>query len=250
MGTIIRNAALAATGGLCLIAAPAHAQTVLLDPATLHVGADSTGGAGTDPNLIPSNSEFFVLQQSGGAPATTSFELIFAVPNYGNPLTAPTITSVELNDDETNPPPVTAGPVTDSGLAVTMQGSGQDLYSLLGLTGDASLSFNNFNSGLTANGIPLPTMGYELFTASLTGTGLAGGQNYEVDGSFGLGTYIAPFGANADHTFSTQFTNVGLIDASPVPEPSTWAMLLAGFAALGFAAFRRSAKPRLEDVIA
>jgi hypothetical protein len=231
------------------MAAPAHAQVVPLDdPATLHVGADSSGGAGTDPNLIPSNSEFFVLQQSGGAAATTSFELIFAVPNYGAPLTAPTITSVELNDDETQPPPVTAGPVTDTGKAVTMQGAGQDLYSLLGLIGDASLSFDNFNMGLTNNGIPLPTNGYELFTASLTGPGLAGGDFYEVDGSFGLGTYIGPYGANAAHAYSTQFTNVGLIDA--VPEPSTWAMLLVGFAALGYAAFRRGAQPRLEGVTA
>jgi hypothetical protein len=120
------SAALVACSAALAFAASASAQVVPLpDPATLHVGADSSGGAGTDPNLIPSNSEFFVLQNSGGAAATTSFELIFAVPNYGKPLTAPTITSVELNDDETNPPPVTAGPVTDSGKAVTTQGAGQ-----------------------------------------------------------------------------------------------------------------------------
>ena len=29
------------------------------------------------------------------------------------------------------------------------------------------------------------------------------------------------------------------VEASPVPEPSTWAMMLLGFAGLGFAAYRR-----------
>jgi hypothetical protein len=32
---------------------------------------------------------------------------------------------------------------------------------------------------------------------------------------------------------------------SAVPEPSTWAMLLIGFAGIGFAAYRRKAKPAL-----
>jgi PEP-CTERM motif len=31
---------------------------------------------------------------------------------------------------------------------------------------------------------------------------------------------------------------------SSVPEPSTWAMMMLGFAGLGYAAFRRSAKAR------
>ena len=38
--------------------------------------------------------------------------------------------------------------------------------------------------------------------------------------------------------------------AAAAPEPSTWAMMLAGFAGLGYAAFRRSAKNRLGDAIA
>ncbi len=35
-----------------------------------------------------------------------------------------------------------------------------------------------------------------------------------------------------------------------VPEPSTWAMMLVGFAGLGYAAFRRNGKSRLEGVTA
>ncbi len=33
--------------------------------------------------------------------------------------------------------------------------------------------------------------------------------------------------------------------ADPVPEPSTWAMLLMGFAGVGFMAYRRNSKPVL-----
>jgi hypothetical protein len=45
--------------------------------------------------------------------------------------------------------------------------------------------------------------------------------------------------------------NTGDVDASvgTIPEASTWAMMLAGFAGLSFAAFRRAAKHRLEDGI-
>jgi hypothetical protein len=36
----------------------------------------------------------------------------------------------------------------------------------------------------------------------------------------------------------------GTVSTSPIPEPSTWAMLVIGFMGLGYAAFRRSAKGR------
>jgi hypothetical protein len=42
--------------------------------------------------------------------------------------------------------------------------------------------------------------------------------------------------------------SVGLIDvqfAPPVPEPSTWAMMIVGFAAIGFMAYRWKSKPAL-----
>ncbi len=43
-------------------------------------------------------------------------------------------------------------------------------------------------------------------------------------------------------------SSVGLIDvqfAPPVPEPSTWAMMILGFAGLAFMAYRRKTKPAL-----
>ena len=41
----------------------------------------------------------------------------------------------------------------------------------------------------------------------------------------------------------TLMTSVGPIRVTAVPEPSTWAMMLIGFAGLAFAARRRAAAP-------
>jgi hypothetical protein len=42
---------------------------------------------------------------------------------------------------------------------------------------------------------------------------------------------------------ATSFSNFSVTD--DVPEPSTWTMLLIGFAGLGFLAYRRKSKPAL-----
>jgi hypothetical protein len=53
------------------------------------------------------------------------------------------------------------------------------------------------------------------------------------------GTYIYSWGSGAH---ADSFTvDIGV---SPVPEPSTWAMMLVGLAGLGYARFRRKAAPR------
>jgi PEP-CTERM motif len=49
-------------------------------------------------------------------------------------------------------------------------------------------------------------------------------------------------------SFTASFS--GNASASPVPEPSTWAMMLAGFAGLGYAAFRRGWKSRPDSALA
>jgi hypothetical protein len=40
-----------------------------------------------------------------------------------------------------------------------------------------------------------------------------------------------------------QFSGAGLVPS--IPEPSTWAMMMVGFAGLGYVGFRRSKKDRL-----
>jgi hypothetical protein len=75
--------------------------------------------------------------------------------------------------------------------------------------------------------------------------------------SFDLSTSIGPITGSPVFNVTLQGTTVGplLIEssgdatftavASGVPEPSTWAMLLLGFAGIGFMAYRRKAKPAL-----
>lgn len=49
--------------------------------------------------------------------------------------------------------------------------------------------------------------------------------------------------STSDNNFEARITGEAL--ASPVPEPSTWAMMLLGFCGLGFLAYRRKAKDTL-----
>jgi hypothetical protein len=55
--------------------------------------------------------------------------------------------------------------------------------------------------------------------------------------------------ANAESQALTR-NLIGFIDTNVggVPEPSTWAMMLLGFAGVGFMAYRRKSKPALMAV--
>ena len=46
-------------------------------------------------------------------------------------------------------------------------------------------------------------------------------------------------GTDPIFTFSGKITAVSLLDVPLVPEPSTWTMLLIGFAGVGFLSYRR-----------
>jgi hypothetical protein len=61
-------------------------------------------------------------------------------------------------------------------------------------------------------------------------------------------TALVPDGGWPANPYASQQMVVGL--ASGVPEPSTWAMMLTGFAGLGYAAFRRHQKENLSRSIA
>jgi PEP-CTERM motif len=65
------------------------------------------------------------------------------------------------------------------------------------------------------------------------------------DSSFEMLVLVAP-GCCSTSTGSAQSGNVEIGAAAPVtgvPEPSTWVMLILGFAGIGFTAYRRKAKP-------
>jgi hypothetical protein len=61
---------------------------------------------------------------------------------------------------------------------------------------------------------------------------ITGGGN--ISGSLFAKDYLGGGELHNDNLFD------GALPSTPVPEPSTWAMLIAGFAGLGFVGYRRS----------
>jgi hypothetical protein len=238
---------LLATGLAIGLAMPAYADVITMDPGStyidptvLHVGADSSGGPGNDPNLISSNGEFFVANVSG-QDINSPIDLFF-IEAFGS--SAPSVTGVKLGASAVTFSPV--GPATDTGDTVS---SGQDAYTQLGCTKcDNSVSYVNMTGTLTTLGLTVPSK-FEIFE-TVVNSGLPGGGFLDVTGSFAQGTFIIPFAENVAGDkvtlFDTSYTNTGFIDATPggprtggVPEPRTWVMMLAGFGLLGFAAMRK-----------
>jgi PEP-CTERM motif len=65
--------------------------------------------------------------------------------------------------------------------------------------------------------------------------------NYGFDFLLGPGTYFLDFTKSSGGFTGVTFS--GGVNVSAVPEPATWAMMLLGFAGVGFVSFRRKAKP-------
>jgi hypothetical protein len=82
----------------------------------------------------------------------------------------------------------------------------------------------------------------QIYTVTLTATVTA---NRFGDAVF---AQVDPFFYIVDPTQAQQFEldfSPGIQNVAPVPEPSTWAMMLPGFAGIGFMAYRRKSKPTL-----
>jgi len=80
------------------------------------------------------------------------------------------------------------------------------------------------------------TRGLNSIDVTLTGT-ITGGAFSDTPVTL---TLAATQTGGPGHAISVSLTDFG----STVPEPSTWAMLMLGFAGLGYAAFRRNSKAR------
>jgi hypothetical protein len=230
------------TTTLLALALPAQAAT------TLHVSTSGTADAASqDPALISSNSQFFVRNVSNGQDSSSPTVLYFLRPDGS---VAPTISGVELNG--TTAVGVT-GP-TDTGLNFTAASG--DFYTFIGLpSGNNSINFSNITTAFATNFGVTPTS-FDVYQANVD-AGFTGQSFLEVNGSFPAGTVIVPFGTGG---LFTSWTNTGLdtggdcIGCGPgtqiggVPEPSTWAMMILGFAGVGFMAYRRKSEPAFRFV--
>jgi PEP-CTERM motif len=103
------------------------------------------------------------------------------------------------------------------------------------ICGSGSQSCNNTNSvAITIDGYTLT--GADLVTLGALGRG---DQNNPLDNQL---VTITGLGAFTQVTFSSTGNAFEFSLGSGVPEPSTWAMMLAGFAGLGFAGYRTQRK--------
>lgn len=116
-------------------------------------------------------------------------------------------------------------------------------------------------AGTTAN-ITITDLGQGTSTSfdpGLIGDNATSGNGYQNSENLQFGFLGVPLGfqANANDTYRFDFTLSGGSLSTPlgveafvqigsgVPEPSTWAMMIAGFMGLGFVAYRRKDKAAL-----
>jgi hypothetical protein len=100
------------------------------------------------------------------------------------------------------------------------------IVSIVGNSGSYDDSFVNWQQFTGVTGAPT--------------IGTSGDMWYGSSGSFVVDNGYAVNTGAQTNTLAVQFNSV-----SAVPEPSTWAMMLLGFAGLGFMAYRRKSKPAL-----
>jgi hypothetical protein len=131
--------------------------------------------------------------------------------------------------------------------------SNKDFGSAMNIKGaDASVSYANIISAYTTLGLGTPQL-FQIEEATIPVGFNSDLDSLTLNGSFGVGTVIAPLAVNVSvgndgkltfTTFDTSWTNAGLVNQfSTVPEPSTWAMFLTGFAVI--AGLGRRTKKRI-----
>jgi PEP-CTERM motif len=117
---------------------------------------------------------------------------------------------------------------TITNFSLTLTGTADSADTGGNLTSHFNLS--NFTGATTSSalgtGNPLAMPGAPPWTFSFTGGSIAAGADFELQ-----------FGSFNTHDNLTIHTGV--------PEPSTWAMMILGFAGIGFMAYRRKSKPAL-----
>ena len=209
-----------------------------------------SSATGTAPVLLNDATEFQVVLNSNTGTNIEPLKLYFAEPTGD---AAPSITSAIFNGSTTDM-------FTSPSLLGTWNLSG-DLYSFVGCT-SCNNSVNATNVGTALGSIGLGSItGLDVYEVDVTQLFSSKGDSVDIKGMFQLGTVILPLGENSKNGkisfLDTAWTDAAFVNVppgttrgSPVPEPSTWAMMLVGFAGLGYAAVRRGRGSRLSRVMA
>ncbi len=235
-GTVCANVQLRATNGTPMVSSPL--PDVNAGPASASGGV---GGSGTSA-LATASADFGEVHLNGSAS--------FGVTQ--NPVEAEGFAFASFTDGLIADKTVDAT-YTFSADGVFVNGSGGLALQVTDLTTDQTVVDDSFD--LLGDVFPDHT-----FTGSIF---LRAGDTYVVFATFEALAGTAAFFSNSAYQSEADMSNTGqlFIDAPPgsfttisghdystdagvngVPEPSTWAMLLIGFAGLGFLGYRRSTR--------
>jgi hypothetical protein len=240
--------------------------------------ASASGGVGAAPDAANAQASV-VGADTGYAQATsTAYSYAgsvsaFAKSPVGGPASAQTLAEIGFANLPT--PPITLGETasyaeftpgsSDFGSGAFSVGYG-GTGGLLTYEADADYSFSTATAealsidlgSSTASGAGFDSLEFEIvvdgaiifdetfteseaeafFDGSTLALGIYGAGQQTIDLTYLLTAQGDPPG------FSVTYGLGGIPTGSPVPEPSTWAMLLSGFACLGIAALRRGCRPR------
>jgi hypothetical protein len=270
---------IAAVGLSFLSLHSASAGTVTIDPVYWSITAAASDGEGVDAHTISStdvpapslpasvgaawpNGPFSAVVQGSAAATVTGFPALLVTASlsqannpYGglgnasaqgnmtyyfvlnaNPGFGGTVSNVPVlfngTTGLTSTNSANEGSVATSvQMTINAVGGSSSLYSL------PNNSLSSYNGSLAI----VPGQEYEVYmNAQAAVSQTTGGASAAIDPYF----YIDPnyqFANDFQLNFSPGITN----SVSAVPEPSTWAMLILGFAGVGFMAYRRKSKPAL-----
>lgn len=220
---------------------------------SFHVTGPKATGA--DPVSLNESDTFNIAEVSNGLTINGPLTVYFAVP-VGQ--ATPIVTDMSFDGVSVN-----GGAVHLFGTWTPSSDKGGDLYSFVGCGGcGASINKSNVDAAEFKLGLLGSNPGLNVFSITLD-HGFAGNADFAtIDGTFALGTIIAPLaenivtGKNGKVTttwFDTSWTNAGFVNSltpttaitGGAPEPATWAMLGIGFAGLagfGFAKRKKAAR--------
>jgi hypothetical protein len=255
-------------GVISAFALPAYAQTcttdptsgnTICDPSTLHVSSPTASGS--DPVLLNEGTTFTVTEV-GNKTINDPIRVFFLSPLGSALPTISAFSGVSAGGafNIVGNVPIDIAPLTfdatnglfDGPLLGTLT-AGQDFGKQLGI-GGGSVSFTNFLLAYAADNLLAPNA-FQIDEAIFNVPG--GGFNSDADfltvtGNFGIGTIIAPVAVDVSinphngkldiTTYDSPWTETAFVNATVtpgVPEPSTWAMLVAGFGLLGLVGWKK-----------
>ena len=233
----------------------------------LQVGSGCTSGCSGDPNFSGQHaSSIDIYDNSGGQNGFNPTLLIIGVPNVTDPneFSTSSITSAFNSAAPSTPVTFQYGTLNPSMAAfnyyhVNTAGyfgnftanTGTDVYSFLGLNSNASQNWTNWScvdlpagspscSGVASagQGFVKSLTGFGIYVFAINSAAIAKDYiqvNLQSSNTVPEGSYVIAYSGN----LGTAFTNTGLQDVLPTPEPVFRALLAAGMILMGLVLWTR-----------